>query len=121
MGHFACMMHADGRKSSEFCRAVVLQSQQPGSRPALAWRRNDFPYNFEAGIEHHVLWSPSGPLPDEAIREEIAAWLSGLHPAASVGCGSHSYETLWWVNPPELQSIRACWHAHVLLRRRERN
>lgn len=123
-----CFLHAaDGRKSSEFCRDVVLQQQQsqmPGSAgPAVAWKRNDFPYNLESGIEHHVLWSPSGPLRDEAIQEEIAAWLLALPPAAAdnVGHGSHYYETQWWVNPPELQSIRACWHAHVLLRRRERN
>ena len=88
----------DGKKRAEI--------REPKLQPRLVWRRNDFPYHFEEGIDHWVLWSSSGPLLDEALRGEAAERFGTDH------------EFLIWVNPPELQSVRAMWHAHVLIRKK---
>lgn len=69
------------------------------ARPALLLSRSpcdraqDFPYNFEPGVAHHLLWA-SKPLPPETITSIIQEQLP-------------FHETLWWINPPELQSIQA--------------
>ena len=70
--------------------------------------RNDFPYHFEHGIEHFVLWK-CGPEPltsteiDEA-RDRLAA-------------EEGFAETLFYVNPPHLKSILDIDHAHIIARR----
>ena len=75
-------------------------------QPRLTWRLNDFPYFFEEGIEHWVLWSATGSIPEDALREEALRRFGADH------------DVLIWVNPPELQSVRALWHAHVLTRKK---
>eukprot|EP00053_Salpingoeca_punica_P010874 m.97223 g.97223 ORF g.97223 m.97223 type:complete len:229 (-) comp15518_c0_seq2:546-1232(-) len=77
--------------------------ESPGKR--IIFRLNDFPYSLEAGIEHHVIWAESGLVTEEVIKEVIARERQG-------------YETLYWINPPHLQSVRAISHAHVLSRKR---
>eukprot|EP01026_Neomeris_dumetosa_P048286 TRINITY_DN4175_c0_g1_i6.p2 TRINITY_DN4175_c0_g1~~TRINITY_DN4175_c0_g1_i6.p2 ORF type:complete len:109 (-),score=2.52 TRINITY_DN4175_c0_g1_i6:284-610(-) len=74
---------------------------QNGER-ILLWRDNDFPYYLEDGIEHHVLWCTE-PLQHEEILQVIQQYREG-------------YETTYFVNPPQLQSIKGVWHAHVLSR-----
>lgn len=39
-------------------------------------------------------------------------------PCTRVSCSQvpHGAETLWFVNPPVLQSVPAIWHAHILVR-----
>jgi hypothetical protein len=67
----------------------------------------DFPYNFEAGVEHHNVWA-SRPLADA----ELAAAVASHRPPAA-------WEAVWFVNPASLASIPTVWHAHVLSRRVE--
>ncbi|GAX81515.1 hypothetical protein CEUSTIGMA_g8943.t1 [Chlamydomonas eustigma] len=96
---FDCSTKAveDGKISAHLKEHVAKQEN-----PTIAWRKNDFPYNFEQGIDHHVLWSTK-PL----ATEELTLAISTEFP---------SHETLYWINPPELQSIGALWHCHVLSR-----
>jgi len=79
----------------------VAEPPSPNDEPRIVWRPNDFPYYFEAGIEHHILWYEQGPPTDESVAEAIARERPG-------------YETVTWVNPVELQSVRGLHHAHVL-------
>lgn len=68
------------------------------------WLENDFPYACQAGIEHHNIWCTI-PL----STEQVDAVVEEHKPASK-------YETLTFVNPVELQSVRAIWHAHVFSR-----
>lgn len=60
----------------------------------------EFPYFFEIGIQHDVLWSE-----DELLDSEIEEIIK----KNKVG-----YEVVWFRNPVELQSIPDLWHVHVL-------
>ena len=86
--------------------AAAAEAEAAASSRAV-WRANDFPYHFEPGIEHHILWFESG-VPS---TERIAA---AVH--QNLGAG---YETASWVNPPALQSVRGLGHAHILSVRRD--
>ena len=68
----------------------------------------DFPYNFEDGIEHSNVWAlaPLAPRQLEAFVEERRPHCD--------------FETAWFVNPVALASIPDVWHAHVLSKRRRR-
>ncbi|KAJ9508737.1 hypothetical protein QJQ45_028033 [Haematococcus lacustris] len=65
----------------------------PDQAPVIVWRLNDFPYWFEPGIQHWVLWS-SRPLPHQAVLDEVAGHWPGS-------------QCLHWVNPVQLQSVTA--------------
>ncbi len=85
-----------------------LQAVPPaGFTHAVVWVNNDFPYNLEAGIEHHLLWSAGGALSDEQVAQTVAAQRP-----------SSDWETLIFVNPVRLQSVTNVWHAHCLSRPR---
>lgn len=58
-------------------------------------RTQDFPYACEPGIKHHNIWC-TVPLSDD----QLAAVVEKHKPATE-------YETLTFINPVELQSIRA--------------
>jgi len=67
----------------------------------------DFPYNFEAGIEHHNVWASRALTPGE-LAEAVAAHRPPV-----------AWEAAWFVNPAALASIPTIWHAHVLSRQRK--
>lgn len=75
----------------------------PNGGRVTVWRINDFPYYFEPGIEHHCLWSTE-PLSEADIQQHLRARFP-------------DQPTLYWVNPPSLQSIQAIWHCHVLIKK----
>ena len=83
------------------CKALGESSSK-----VQVWRINDFPYDFELGIIHYCLWS-TVPLNEEEIQSEIEARFD-----------PKQYDSLFFVNPPSLQSIRDLWHAHVMIRPR---
>lgn len=86
----------DGKK-----RAEMLVEREA---PVKVWRMNDFPYDFEAGVQHYCLWS-SQPLSYEEIISEIHSKFD-----------QEDYDHLYFVNPPSLQSIRDLWHCHVMIK-----
>jgi hypothetical protein len=53
----------------------------------------DFPYNFEEGIEHHVLWC-SEPMSEAEVQEHVVQRFPGK-------------AICHWVNPVQLQSVLA--------------
>lgn len=77
---------ADGRLAA----AVPADFKASGR---VVWRENDFPYSFEAGIEHHNIWS-SAPLPEA----EVEAVIAERRPEGE-------WDALWFVNPPVLMSV----------------
>jgi hypothetical protein len=79
----------------------------PGFTRAVAFAPNDFPYFFEAGMEHHILWCAGGALSDA----EIAQHIEKERPA-------QRFEVQLFVNPTRLQSVANVWHAHVISRPR---
>ncbi|KAJ2778405.1 hypothetical protein H4R18_004625 [Coemansia javaensis] len=74
---------------------------------------NDYPYALPADARHYILWSKlamaSGNEPEPAVREIFVAALD-----AQIGAGR--YEWIWFVNPPELQSIPEVVHGHLIVR-----
>uniref|UniRef100_A0A7R9W0K5 Uncharacterized protein n=1 Tax=Chlamydomonas euryale TaxID=1486919 RepID=A0A7R9W0K5_9CHLO len=79
----------EGGKKKAAVKADVLTAPQP----TIVFQQNDFPYNFEAGVTHYVLWS-SKPLSPDQINAQIEKHMPGQ-------------ETVMFVNPPVLQSIPA--------------
>lgn len=94
---YAPSTDADGR---------ITAAQPPaeeGGQPHITFRPNDFPYNFQQGVEHHNVWSTC-PLTPEELQSVIESNRRG-------------WECMHFVNPESLASIPAVWHAHVISRR----
>lgn len=72
-------------------------------RPHITFRANDFPYNFDEGMEHHNIWC-TRPLTDEEVAEVIKQHRAG-------------WEVLVFRNPESLASIPSVWHNHIISRR----
>jgi hypothetical protein len=65
-------------------------------RPHVTFHKNDFPYNFDRGMQHHNIWC-TRPLSDEEIAEVIRQHRAG-------------WEVLFFRNPESLASIPSVWH-----------
>lgn len=90
-----CMYHTDGRYNH-------VKSEDIESGRVVVFRKNDFPYNLDNGVEHFLLWSNQDLSPDEIdvyIQENTHGAL----------------DTLYFINPAELKSIPELWHAHVMV------
>jgi hypothetical protein len=70
--------------------------------------RNDFPYNFEPGIDHYVLWKIGG----ELELDEVFTF------AQQLVNDEKAIDFATYINPPHLKSILDLDHAHILLKRR---
>ena len=72
----------------------------------IVFRPNDFPYYFESGITHDVIWvSAEPPLREWEVQELMRARCAGR-------------ECIWWANPPRLKSVPEIDHVHVVSRAR---
>ncbi|GAA5815160.1 hypothetical protein MFLAVUS_008666 [Mucor flavus] len=76
------------------------------SRPPVIILPNDFPYSVAEGIYHILLWSQI-PLSRDYIEDILES-----------NYGHKEYEWVYFVNPPEIQSVRKLPHVHVFMRRR---
>ena len=65
---------------------------------------NDFPYNVEDKIVHYVLWLPHINYTHNAIQEIINEEFKGYT------------KVVWFVNSPELRSIKTIYHVHVFVK-----
>ncbi len=78
-------------------RAIVDETT-----PRLLWTENLYPYFFQAGVQHNIVWYLDSKLEknvlDEYIRENI---------------GEHR-EYIYWENPPHLKSIPDLNHYQVI-------
>lgn len=103
--------------SKVFKRPVFVDSSNPGKRCALnflksatpVWvlRPNEFPYDVEPGVEHHVAWRSS---PDPPPPGELEALLAARWPPAE-------FQLAWWVNEPTIRTVPEFHHAQVFVRR----
>eukprot|EP00040_Diaphanoeca_grandis_P009115 m.47702 g.47702 ORF g.47702 m.47702 type:complete len:154 (-) comp20557_c1_seq1:53-514(-) len=82
----------------------AIRPTEKGSR--FIWKPNDFPYNFEPGISHDLIWCESGKILEEEIDSVIK-----MHK-------DDSHETVHFINPTALQTIPECLHVHVLSRKK---
>jgi hypothetical protein len=76
-------------------------------RPPVIILPNDFPYSVAQGINHILLWSQI-PLTRDYIEEILES-----------NYGHQVYEWVYFVNPPEIQSVRKLPHVHVFMRERQ--
>lgn len=83
-------------------KKITLEPKVSTTDPVIVLALNDFPYTFEEGVEHHLLWS-TVPLDEERIQAEIKARLPNR-------------ETAHFVNPVVLQSVASVWHCHIVSR-----
>ncbi|KAI9301844.1 hypothetical protein BJ944DRAFT_242912 [Cunninghamella echinulata] len=67
---------------------------------------NDFPYSVEKGIKHILIWSQT-PLTPDYVEKIIQKNYT-----------PKEWEWVYFVNPPEVQSVKKLPHVHVFLRRR---
>ena len=103
---------------------------------------NDFPYFFEAGVQHFVLWKLGGVVTaDEIVKAKldiakhtsisqlqswdvnINCWSLALDQIDGTGSNKNNLEMandhevfLHWVNPPHLKSLPGIDHVHILFR-----
>ncbi|KAI7871655.1 hypothetical protein BDF14DRAFT_1719045 [Spinellus fusiger] len=78
----------------------------PTDTPSVFLLPNDFPYAIEEGICHLLIWSQT-PLENAHIEDILEN-----------SYGKELWEWVYWVNPPEIQSVRRLPHVHVFLRQR---
>ncbi|GBC24515.1 uncharacterized protein OCT59_009158 [Rhizophagus irregularis] len=73
-------------------------------------RLNDFPYTIDSSISHYVLWSrlPFRDPNDRNVKDDINLFLKENFPG--------NEEWLFFINPPQLQSIKNIWHGHIFVR-----
>lgn len=76
-------------------------------RPPVIILPNDFPYSVAEGISHILLWSQV-PLAHDHIEDIL-----------ETNYGHELYEWVYFVNPPEIQSVRKLPHVHVFMRQRQ--
>ncbi|GLC69668.1 hypothetical protein PLESTF_000862500 [Pleodorina starrii] len=85
--------------------AVDTASDTTASKRYVLVMANEFPYYVDHNIAHINIWCSNGALSDETVEQLIVERLP-----------SETAEYVWFVNPPQYQSIRAIWHCHVFVR-----
>ena len=109
------------RKRSRPTHREYFDNLQFDDGTQLRFCPNDFPYYFESGIEHHVLWKLGGDVTDEEVASAKAELLDlnsvGRELSAErleqISNGTDVF--LSWVNPPSLKSLPGIDHVHILL------
>ncbi|KAI8985863.1 hypothetical protein BDB01DRAFT_786592 [Pilobolus umbonatus] len=79
-------------------------SPESSNRPVVLVLPNDFPYSVDPGIDHILIWSQE-PLQAEYIESILESRYDRT-----------LYEWVYFVNPPEWQSVRRLPHVHVFIR-----
>lgn len=67
---------------------------------------NEYPYNFEEGIIHFILWK----LDDEVSEDDITQASEDIR-------SKHQVENMvHYINPPQLKSVLNVHHAHIVVK-----
>jgi hypothetical protein len=104
-----------GKQVSAACQQQQQQSPsslQSAERSRLCLLRNDFPYHFDATVDHWILWKWRGGPVTAAEVQAAQAELCGSdddNNNNSPRCCRH------WVTPPGLQSIPQIHHVHIVV------
>ena len=111
--HAPCKASLDSRLICEFNTDSLSDQDRKAlvdthALPSSVCVPNDFPYALDTLITHQVIWSRVALFNDTA---RIQGLIEQYYPA-------ESYETLYLVNPPSLQTIRDIFHIHVFVRDR---
>ncbi len=77
---------------------------------------NDFPYYFEEGIEHWVVWKLGGNISANEIENGKVEILREAG-YSNKDLINDTSVFLHWLNPPELKSLPDVDHVHILFRR----
>ncbi len=88
-------------------KRAVRSREDDEASPRTALVRNDFPYCFEASVQHWILWKLGGTCTDDDILEAKNELLLKSQPPIQ--------DLLHWVNPPRLQSLPGIDHVHILV------
>eukprot|EP00204_Picochlorum_oklahomense_P002892 CAMPEP_0118798592 /NCGR_PEP_ID=MMETSP1161-20130426/960_1 /TAXON_ID=249345 /ORGANISM="Picochlorum oklahomensis, Strain CCMP2329" /LENGTH=174 /DNA_ID=CAMNT_0006726055 /DNA_START=104 /DNA_END=628 /DNA_ORIENTATION=+ len=91
-----CTTNNEGKK-------VHIKPDDFESNHKIIWRKNDFPYSVESGIEHYILWA-NVPLAEKDVERHVQKQFPN----------NTKDSLLWFVNPMELQSVPELWHAHIM-------
>jgi hypothetical protein len=94
---YSQVVNSDGKKAA-------LRPNVPEIRIVTA--SNDFPYNFDTGMEHFILWKTGSSITNDDITAEIHRLTHERRAADSV----------FYINPPELRSILDLDHCHIILK-----
>lgn len=86
------------------------EEPQYGGPDRLVLSLNDFPYHYEAGILHYILWKLGSALTEEEIKAAELRLLQDGDIAA--------VDSMWYINPVHLKSVLQIEHAHILLKTR---
>ncbi|KAI8089214.1 uncharacterized protein BX664DRAFT_296778 [Halteromyces radiatus] len=81
-------------------------SSESSESPSVIILPNDFPYSVEKGIDHILVWSQV-PLKPDYVEHVLQN-----------NYDQTKWEWVYFVNPPEIQSVKKLPHVHVFLRRR---
>ena len=71
---------------------------------------NEFPYHFDPRMTHYCLWKVGGVVSIEEIENTIVE----IH-ARSIAFDNSPLQITFYVNPPNLRSIREIDHAHIIV------
>ena len=72
---------------------------------------NDYPYHYEPGIVHYILWKVGSPITSDEILRGVAEVEDVLR------CKENRcIDSCWYVNPAHLKSVLEIDHAHILLK-----
>jgi hypothetical protein len=94
----------------KFCSFPPLESISDGDvRMCLAM--NDYPYFVHSGIEHWCLWKLGGNVTTDDIDEALIR-LKTIE--RNEPCKRKLLDSISFVNPPHLKSVKAIDHAHIL-------
>jgi len=93
-----------------FCAYPSLEAW-PKGKICKCLAMNDFPYFVASGIEHWCLWKIGGDVTTEDIDEALIMlryWSKERLTSRTL------IDSLSFVNPPNLKSVKAIDHAHIL-------
>ena len=71
---------------------------------SIDWKLNNYPYQWEKGLEHWTLWYHGDW---KELESNYTKWIPINYSVA-------------WINPPELRSIGYLPHCHAIVKNRER-
>jgi hypothetical protein len=71
----------------------------------IVMHRNDFPYHFESGVNHFLIWKIGSQLTAEDVENCVREIWNNT---------ANVKDVITYVNPPHLKSIPDIDHAHIL-------